>query len=67
MQQLPSDGQSASESMSSQNRAKRPLTHSPLHGFKVVGFRGVDEAVLTACVVVARGLGVVLSSLVLLK
>lgn len=32
MQQLPSSGQPASSSMSSQNNAKRPLTHSPLHG-----------------------------------
>lgn len=33
MQQLPSFGQNASESRSSQKRAKRPLTHSPRHCF----------------------------------
>lgn len=33
MQQLPSSGQDAFSSMSSQNKANKPLTHSPLHGF----------------------------------
>lgn len=32
MQQEPSFGQYASESMSSQNNANKPPTHSPLHG-----------------------------------
>lgn len=32
MQQLPSSGQWASESTSSQNKANKPLTHSPLQG-----------------------------------
>lgn len=33
MQQLPSLGQKAVVSMSSQNKAKSPLTHSPSHSF----------------------------------
>jgi hypothetical protein len=46
MQQLPSSGQWASASTSSQNRANKPLTHSPLQG--CIGFGDV-----------ATGLGVV--------
>lgn len=33
IQQLVSVGQNASESISSQNNANKPLTHSPLHNF----------------------------------
>ena len=33
MQQLPPSGQFAFSSISSQKRANKPLTHSPLHGF----------------------------------
>lgn len=33
IQQLPSSGQWASESTSSQNKANKPPTHSPLQGF----------------------------------
>lgn len=34
MQQLPSSGQVASVSMSSQSKAKKLPTHSPRHGFR---------------------------------
>ena len=51
MQQDPSDGQSASLSILSQNNAKSPLTHSPLQGLLGAGFG--------LAVVVATGAGVV--------
>lgn len=70
IQQLPSFGQLASESMSSQNKANSPPTHSPLHGFKggggwwgwgseCTGLGGCLANVVTPGVV---GLGVVRTS-----
>lgn len=47
MQQEPSDGQSASRSILSQNKAKSPLTHSPLQGLRGAGLgRGADVVVV---------------------
>lgn len=43
-QQLSSPGQCASESMSSQNSANNPLTHSPRHGLNAGG--GLDGAIV---------------------
>ena len=52
IQQLPSSGQWASESTSSQNKANKPPTHSPLQGFSGRGDVG------TGLRVVGRGGGV---------
>lgn len=45
-QQLPSSGQLASESMSSQNNANKPPTHSPLHGCSGRGDVGAGLSVV---------------------
>lgn len=47
-QQLSSPGQCASESMSSQNNANNPLTHSPRHGLNAGG--GLDGAIVVVVV-----------------
>lgn len=46
MQQLPSSGQWASESTSSQNKANKPPTHSPLQGFSGRGDVGAGLCVV---------------------
>ena len=46
IQQLPSSGQWASESTSSQNKANKPPTHSPLQGFSGRGDVGAGLCVV---------------------
>ena len=55
IQQLPSSGQWASESTSSQNKANKPLTHSPLQGRNGRGDVGAGLGVVEC----GRGLTVV--------
>jgi hypothetical protein len=49
MQQLPSSGQWASVSTSSQNKANKPLTHSPLQGCIGLGDVAAGLGVLEYC------------------
>lgn len=60
MQQLPSSGQWASASTSSQNKANKPLTHSPLQGCIGLG----DVAVGLGVVEYGRGVTVVSTGIV---
>jgi hypothetical protein len=46
IQQLPSSGQWASESTSSQNKANKPPTHSPLQGFSGRGATVVTTGIV---------------------
>ena len=57
-QQLSSPGQCASESISSQNNANNPLTHSPRHGLRAGG--GLDGAT----VVVVAGVRLLFLSII---
>lgn len=61
MQHVPSDGQVASASMSSQNSANSPLTHSPGQDFAFRFGVLVDMGTRTMAVVDAMGTGVVLT------
>jgi hypothetical protein len=60
MQQLPSSGQWASASTSSQNKANKPLTHSPLQGCIGLG----DVATGLGVVEYGRGVTVVSTGIV---
>lgn len=60
MQQLPSSGQWASASTSSQNKANKPLTHSPLQGCIGLG----DVAAGLGVVEYGRGVTVVSTGIV---
>ena len=60
IQQLPSSGQWASESTSSQNKANKPPTHSPLQGFNGRGDVGAGLCVVES----GRGATVVITGTV---
>lgn len=51
MQQEPSEGQSASRLILSQNNAKSPFTHSPLQGIFGLGLVGLIVVVVVMVVV----------------